>query len=224
MYQIFGVKWLATAYAVVAAVVAVISMAVEWVGTPPAAWGWPEFVWKPVSLGLTVSAALLWLFGQTRLFPAACRHRWACNIFPDLDGEWTGELMSNWPVVEARGVEDAEKRELFARPAKARIHASLLSVTMTLETKDKYSTSRTVLVGVTKGPNPGECSLIYAYENRTPSPKNTDEQFHYGAAVLTFQREGRDLVLIGPYWTNRNWKKGLNTAGTAKFKKCHVAA
>jgi hypothetical protein len=224
LYQIFGVKTLAIAYAAVAAGAAVVFVVVQAVLVPPSIWGWPEFIWKPISIGLSAAAFLLWLLGQTRLFPMACRHRWTCNVFPDLDGNWEGNLTSNWPVIEARGEDGAEHRPLLNRPSTVRIHASLLEVRMTLETKDAYSNSTTILVGAAKDKVTGTCALTYVFRNETPNPKVTDEQSHFGAAVLTLKREGDELVLTGPYWTNRNWRKGLNTAGIATFRKRSTAA
>ena len=88
---------------------------------------------------------------------------------------------------------------------------------MFLDTKDSYSNSRTILAGVAKDPVSERCRLIYVYENTTPDPEQTDTEFHLGAAVLTLKDENGEGVLEGPYWTNRNWTKGLNTAGLARF-------
>ena len=218
MYQIFGLKRLLQSYAGVSAIVAVIAFIVQTV-VPNSPWNMANYVWTPVSIGLGGAAALFWLVGETPLFRYACRHRWSCNILPDLDGEWIGELQSNWPIIAARGAESAATIPLLVRPAKVRIKATLLTVSMFLDTDDKYSNSRTILSGVTRDPVSDECSLTYVYENKTPNPKPSDEASHFGAAILTLKKEADGFVLYGPYWTNRGWHKGLSTAGVAEFRK-----
>jgi hypothetical protein len=219
MYQIYGVKWLAVGYATVAAAVAILFFIIQATVVPPSVWGWPEFVWKPVSIGLSMAAAALWLLGETRIFSKICRHAWAKNILPDLDGEWVGDLSSNWPIIEGRATAGAQPPKLLSRPATVRLHVTLLSIIMTLESDNRYSNSRTILVGITKDKATGDCALTYVYENRTPNPQLTDEQMHFGAAVLTLRRDDAGLTLSGPYWTNRNWTRGQNTAGIATFRK-----
>lgn len=219
MYQIFGLQWLLKAYGAVAGLVAVLALVVQAVASPVLPWEWPGYIWAPVATGLGGAAALLWLVGETPLFPLACRHRWACSVFPDLDGEWEGELFSNWPRIAQRGETGAEPAELLGRQARVTIKARLLSVSMALDTKDAYSNSKTVLAGVTRDDTSERCCLTYVYENRTPHPKQTDAEFHLGAAMLTLKKESGGDVLEGPYWTNRNWTKGLNTAGMARFRK-----
>lgn len=224
MYQIFGLKALITAYAMIASLVATICLLIQGADVPFSVWGWPEFLWKPASVGLTVTGLLFWLLGQTGIFPALCRHTRFQKIFPDIHGEWTGALTSNWPIIEAHGTERIVNGQLLSRPSTIQIHASLFEVRLTLETNDSYSKSTTVLVGVTRDNVTSSCTFNYIYRNETLNPLPTDEQFHFGAATLTLKRIGNELVLEGPYWTNRNWKKGLNTAGIATFRKRLAAA
>ena len=87
MYQLVGLRRLLQGYAAAVGMIAVVAIAVQAAAVPLSTWGWLSRLWSAVSVGLTGAAAILWLVGETPLFPVACRYRWLCSIFPDLDGE-----------------------------------------------------------------------------------------------------------------------------------------
>jgi len=219
MYQVVGLpvllKFFAWAVVVLAAVVVGTTALME----VPTGWGWAKLVLSGAGTAVGIAMAVIALLGHARVFPWCCRQRWSCGVFPDLAGEWQGELRSNWPRIAARGEPNVGEIDLLSRPAKATITANLLAVCMELVTDDRYSTSRTFVAGVSKDVTTGEITVSYLYENTTLDPKSTDVSKHEGAARLTLRREGDDLVLEGPYWTNRAWHLGLNTAGIATFRK-----
>jgi hypothetical protein len=212
MYAVIGLKNLLVAYATLAAILfcgILIAENSELVLTssadrPLALIG---FVWGTAGKGLSGAGAIMWLFGETPLFPKVCRLPGLRTIFPDLDGHWVGNAASNWPAVSRD-----PSLTLAGIPVKARIKARLLSVTMSLVSDNEYSESETLLVGVAKRPGSGVVELSYIYHNRTKQPMSTDSDNHLGAAQLDV-RTSDELVLSGPYWTNRNWHNGLNTAG-----------
>jgi hypothetical protein len=221
LYQIIGIRTLLRVFTWTAVALALIIVGISLLFSPPAGWQWARLALTATSSGIAAAAFLFGILGETGMFPWCCRQRWSCGIFPNLDGEWTGELRSNWPRIAARMSGKTHEVDLLAKPAKIRIKAKLFSVSMSLDTEDEYSDSRTIMVGISRDPVRDEYSLNYIYENRTLNPKPTDEPFHFGAAILTLKRERDGLVLRGPYWTNRNWGTALNTAGIAEFKK-HV--
>lgn len=220
MYQTIGAAALARWFVKLAGVIAMLVMAAGLLLGRPAPNGvsllW--WAWTSLGTGATLGGAILFGLGSTGLFPKLCRLRPLRGTFPDLDGTWKGSLESNWPLVSAR-LESAPA-QLPARPVAAtlRVKARLLSVHLSLETASRYSDSETVLVGVSKSGGDVPC-LTYVYLNRTPSPLPTDTGIHHGAARLELREEDGVPTLRGTYWTDRNWQKGLNTAGAAVFHK-----
>lgn len=221
MYQIVGLPLLLKTFVWLvlglAAVVALATLLME----VPTGWGWAKLFLSATGTGISIGMAVVAVLANGRVFPWCCRQRWTFGIFPDLAGEWVGELRSNWPRIAARGTDAVSDIELLSRPARATITTNLFTVCMELATDDRYSTSRTFTSGISKDPTTGEVAISYLYENSTLDPKSSDVSVHYGAAKLTLRREGKDLILEGPYWTNRAWNRGLNTAGIAKVRKSH---
>lgn len=225
MYQLIGPATLAKWFAWLAGGIALLAMAASLlIGTPAAAGGlllWR--FWTSLGTGVTLGALLLFGLGSTGLFPKLCRLRPLNSVLPDLDGTWRGALVSNWPLVSARMQDVPAGPPAQPVPATLRIRARLLTVHLSLETDSRYSDSETVLVGVSKSGGDVPC-LVYLYLNRTPSPLPTDTGTHHGAARLELRCEDGVPTLRGTYWTDRNWEKALNTAGTAVFQKVAAAA
>ena len=225
MYQLVGPAALARWFALLAGGIAVVAAAVTMFTTGPAADMGPLLwqMWTSIGTGVTLGALLLFGVGSTGLFPRLCRMRPLNGRLPDLDGMWQGALVSNWPLVSARMQEAPAGPAAQPVPATLRVKARLLTVHLSLETDNRYSDSETVLVGVSKSGGDVPC-LAYLYLNRTPSPLPTDTGTHHGAARLELRNEDGVPTLRGTYWTDRNWEKGLNTAGTAVFQKVAAAA
>lgn len=74
-------------------------------------------------------------------------------------------------------------------------------------------------MGVRRDPEHGAIELNYSYHNVTLNPEVTDSGCHYGSARVEVHEEDKCITLEGVYWTNRNWNKGLNTAGMIFFKR-----
>ena len=219
MYQIVGLPLLLKVFAWLVVVLAIVVAATSAVMEVPTGWGWVKFVLSASSTGVAIATSLVALLANSRVFSWCCRQRWMSGVFPDLAGEWVGELRSNWPRIAARGSENVGDIELLSRPARATITTTLFTVCMELDTDDRYSNSKTLSSTLSKDPITGKVIVYYVYENTTLDPKAIDLPSHYGAAMLTLRRERDHLVLDGPYWTNRAWNLGLNTAGVAIFRK-----
>jgi hypothetical protein len=210
MYQIMGLKVFVAWSAAVAAAIAVISAYLS--GANDILW-----LYKSASYGVS-GIALMLMIGQSPAFPLLCRLPVVRLVFPDIDGTWEGQMDSNWPVI-------AERSGLPAgnggrKTATVYIRARLLHISLKLETHDHYSSSRTVCVRLTRDDEHGDCRLWYVYDNVTRKPEATDTERHYGCAYLEPKSDGRGgLRLDGAYWTNRNWEKGLNTAGSITLKR-----
>ena len=148
--------------------------------------------------------------------------------FPDLNGVWLGATDSNWPTLKrmlekAQEVGAIEAAELHALPEQRdamaiEITASLfrLKITSGLSTTDGRSCS--IAAKPRRDQHTGHIHLAYVYEQETPNPEITDEERHMGAADLVIEPENLEEA-EGYYWTRRNWKAGLNTAGRLKLRR-----
>jgi hypothetical protein len=222
MYQLIGgTKALLGGYATLAAFIAV-AFALRAPHAAPAAWYEAADWYDAAARGASIAAFLLWLFGQTALFPIICRVWPIGLVIPDIDGPWSGKTSSNWPRIQTRGsVDPNTSMELPLQdvPVEVRIKARLLNVIVTLVSENRYSESETLCVRMRRDHETGSDQIVYVYKNRTRNPKPTDEQFHMGGGCLDIVRHRRTIELLGVYWTNRNWQRGINTAGTITLKK-----
>lgn len=177
------------------------------------------------SISVITVSALVFVIGQTALFPMLCRLPGMWRLFPNIDGEYEVETSSNWSVIKARneGREPVVSSDgdvaLFNRVGKATITARLTRIDMSLTMDDGYLTSETVTCSLRR--NIGErCPvLFYIYDSHVSAPKNTDNDRHLGAARVTIPLECYPTVLEGNYWTDRNWHLGLNTAGRIRLRR-----
>lgn len=174
--------------------------------------------WSLVKLSVTITTVILFVLGQTPLFPWICQLPWVRSYFPPIDGKWQVALQSNWNVLQQL-VGEAKGEALFSKEGKVTITSRLFSVRMTFQSNDKYSKSTTTIVGVRRDPEYGTIELNYCYHNVTRNPEATDSGCHYGAARVEVHDENGLVSLEGEYWTNRNWNKGLNTAGLITFER-----
>ena len=78
--------------------------------------------------------------------------------------------------------------------------------------------SHSVAADVRRDQNSGRIHLTYVYEQTSDNPEITDEERHMGSAELVFDPDNLDQA-EGNYWTQRNWKVGLNTAGRLCLQK-----
>lgn len=178
-----------------------------------------------VSISVIAVSALTFVAGQTSFFPWLCRRPGVWRIFPNIDGEYTVEISSNWSIIEARsaGREPDMSPEgapvLFDRVGKATISARLTRIDMTLGMDDRYLSSETVTCSIQKHRGERKPVLFYIFDSLVSKPKNTDSQRHLGAACLSIPLERCPKVLEGNYWTDRNWHLGLNTAGHIRLTR-----
>ena len=178
-----------------------------------------------VSASVIAVSALLFVAGQTSIFPWLCGLPGMWRLFPNIDAEYTVEISSNWSIIEARneGREPDVSLEgepvLLKRVGKARISARLTQIGMTLTMDDEYLSSETVTCSVQRHRGEHKPVLFYVYDSSVSAPKKTDSQRHMGAARLSIPLERCPKVLAGNYWTDRNWHLGLNTAGHIRLTR-----
>ncbi|MGR3716053.1 MAG: hypothetical protein ACU0B1_04810 [Thermohalobaculum sp.] len=219
MYQLLGLPQLLRAFGGLTAFVALGAFVLRVVSTGSIPTDLPDLLStlrNMTGAGLFVSTTLTFL-GQSRLFPWACRNTLVGRYFPPIEGKWKGQLTSNWPTIAAMAKLPAGNTgptEIIAE-----IKARLFTVGLETKSATGYSTSETLSVHVTKKGLKEALRLAYIYEGRTPQPLGTDSGQHYGAAILDLEVVGRTLRLSGSYWTDRNWSRGLNTAGRLELVK-----
>ena len=137
-------------------------------------------------------------------------NRW---VFPDLNGMWNAEMHSNISVL-ARFHPDLHGKEVNSVVVGSfEIVQSLFHLDIIFKGSDDYSNSLTVFVKPIKDSKTGRIFLHYLYDNYSPESLPTDEQYHSGAARVEIDKNADFRRMEGVYWTNRNWGKGLNTAG-----------
>jgi hypothetical protein len=214
MYQVIGIKRGLTLFGSLCAALFVV-----WtVWRPPQEAGSITEWWK-IASGATGLAALLVTFaGQTPIFPFLCRLPFIREWLPPIDGDWKVEIKSNWPIIQDRLVRHENTQSDFVE-AIAKIKARLFYVHIGLESTNDYSTSKTVFVHLSRDPEGGSIQIRYFYRNSTRIPSHSDSAEHDGAASLNLMKDRKNLRLEGVYWNNRNWTKGLNTAGTISMRK-----
>jgi hypothetical protein len=174
--------------------------------------------WRLASSAVTACGVLVVLVGQTPIFPRLCRLPLLRDWFPPLEGEWRATVQSNWPMIKER-LDASSPAAPPITTAKISIQARLFHLRLHFASEDRYSTSTTVFVRASRNEAGGAVQLQYIFRNTTNVPVATDSDSHYGAAILTVERDHDEIWLEGVYWTNRNWHKGLNTAGKISMRR-----
>jgi hypothetical protein len=158
---------------------------------------------------------------------------------PAIDGQWTGVMRSNWSIVDALktsakqhgapalDVDDPtiERPALVEVPVEVTACTTFLGVSLVLKTGESgYQISRLKAAEVKPAADGSPATLAYVFEGRVQHPRPGDSSCFEGAGILSIRR-GTDGVLTmqGPGWTNRNWERGLNTAGVLDLKQTESA-
>lgn len=182
----------------------------------------------------TLVGLLVGFFGPTgywspwriawRLIPPL--NRW----FPDLNGVWLGTTGSNWPTIRrmleaAQAPGAIEQVELHSTPEQRdaiamQITASLFTLKIAAGLSSTEGQSYSIVAKPRRDQHSGRLHLSYVYEQTTPDYTIMDEECHLGAADLVIDPDHLN-VAEGVYWTRRNWKTGLNTAGRLNLR--HVS-
>lgn len=135
---------------------------------------------------------------------------WKCKVFypwlvpfPNLSGEWEGELKSNW-----------KQKSLDPIPTEIKIKQTFFNVQIKIKTNESRSHSIGASFDIDK--DRGLEQLIYSFINTPKSSVRDRSEIHYGSTLLTF--EGFKInTMEGQYWTDRE------TTGEIKLKRKKVA-
>ncbi|MCW4629414.1 MULTISPECIES: hypothetical protein [Marinomonas] len=127
------------------------------------------------------------------------------KVCPDLNGTWVGETVSTFKDDEGNPY-----KKMVTLVAKA----SFFNFDIKLVSLDKYQRSTVVQSEIYKDQRNGSFYLSYIFESVVDQPVETDDSKFDGAAKLHVRFDDNQITLVGVYWTNRCWQKGMQTAGT----------
>ena len=192
---------------------------------------WPETMTEWIRVVFTLPAAvgmLTFAIGGTR----AWRWIWKkfpvlnMQVFPDLNGVWKTEMASNIKAIaeyhpELIELDTAKINSVILGEFK--IKQNWFGINIRFDGEDDYSNSDTIFVLPQRDKETGRLYLTYVFRNLTPDNAASDEQTHMGAARVEISDRDGFRVMRGYYWTNRNWKRGLNTAGSITVTKSENA-
>jgi hypothetical protein len=109
--------------------------------------------------------------------------------FPNLSGEWTGTIKSNW-----------KEKTLDPIPIRLTIRQTFFNIQVKIKTAESrsYSVSSSFDIDFDRGFQ----QLFYSYLNTPKSGVRERSEIHYGSTVLNF--EGFTVrKMEGEYWTDR---------------------
>lgn len=158
-------------------------------------------------------------------------NRW---VFPDLNGEWDVKGETNWPRIDAmlkaanretpkvdmRRAPEDELPPLGETLMRAKIVQSWVNIEVTLWNPTggtPIKESETLTVQPFRARN-GRHGLIYVFEQENKSPVVSDDRKFLGAGRIVMDRDNPQL-LCGQMWSDRVWRRGMNTAAEITFKK-----
>lgn len=182
----------------------------------------PGLLWMLINFGIANCWRWIWA-----LFPILNR-----RIYPDLNGLWDVEMLSNWPRQEqtlkaAAGstppvnmlVTD-QLSDLGSIKLKALVKQTFWRFDMTVwsETKNTpIKRSRVISVDPFRAIDQNPAGMFYVYEQENDTDAPWDDPIFHGAARIEY--DGETGVLTGEFWTQRAWRRAINTAGQIKFQR-----
>lgn len=132
------------------------------------------------------------------------------KVCPDLNGTWVGEVVSTFKDKDGNP---------YRKPVTLDIKASFFNFDIRLISDDQYQRSTVVQSEVYKDHRDGSFYLSYIFESVVDQPLETDDSKFDGSAKLNIRFNESEMSLVGTYWTNRCWQKGMQTAGTIELRK-----
>jgi hypothetical protein len=155
-------------------------------------------------------------------------------VYPDLNGDWDVELKSNFsridallnsakgdtPPVDFRSGNESTLPPLGVYKMQARIRQSWAAIEIDLWNPTKegpIKNSRTLLVEPFRG-SAGRHGLAYVFEQTNKTDVVSDDSKFRGAAWIERDRDNAN-VLCGEMWTDRMWRRGMNTAAELRFTR-----
>jgi len=149
----------------------------------------------------------------------------------DLGGLYRIEMTSNWPAIKRLTEAANSTSSIFnvfdpeaLPPTKAVTGFAILEVGL-FGLKIRMKMNSTGNDSVSRGEDIRKddarraiLRYVFVQTNAPHATASTDEPQHSGAAELVFDPKADKIgVFSGKYWTNRNYQKGMNTAGDIRL-------
>lgn len=200
-----------------------------------------------IEIRLLAIPSIVWLIMLALTINPIWRFLWKCSekisflnlnnrVFPDLNGKWDVILESNWSrqeqILDAAlhkqqsfdirtcGVDDL--KPLLKMQLLAEIEQSWWSIKITVTNPKQDSPikkSQTYIVNPRKKGEREPASLCYFYDQENDTDNLADDPIFSAAACLSYD-EASDC-LEGTFWTARQWRRAINTAGRLTLKRIH---
>jgi len=176
---------------------------------------------RTASLSVTAATILIMILGGSPLWRLIW---WACPflntwVFPNISGDWVFTAESNIGEIARIHPGLSEGEVQSEAKGRVRIRQNLFAISLALDSDEDYSASDTLFVRPSRDDATRRFYITSVFRNRTPKPHASDEQLHFGAAHIEVIAWGARGKMKGIYWTNRNWQKGMNTAGTIELTR-----
>jgi len=201
------------------------------------------FGWEVRTLAIP---GIVWLIMLALAFNPIWRAIWWCSkkipgipdlnhvIYPDLNGEWDMVLESNWSrqlqllnaatdrrqSFDIRGCEPSALEPLMEIPLRAQIKQTWWAIKMTVDNPRRdtpIKESNTYIAIPRKKTDNEPHSLCYFYDQVNDTDNQADDPKFSAAACLSFNTQTN--CLEGTFWTARQWRRAINTAGRMTLTK-----
>lgn len=198
-----------------------------------------------MEIRLLAIPGIVWLIMVAFTVNPIWRFFWKCSkkvsflnlnkrVFPDLNGEWEMALESNWSrqeqILDAafdqrqsfdmRTCGEDDLKPLWKMQLLAKIEQSWWSIKITVTNPNQDSPirkSQTYIVNPRKKGEREPASLCYFYDQVNDTDNLADDPIFSAAACLSYD-ETNDC-LEGTFWTARQWRRAINTAGRLTLKR-----
>ncbi len=158
---------------------------------------------------VTIFTVVTVLAGKFLWSPLASMPWFAGRVFHDISGHWVGTLQGGAGSAP-QAVEVEVEQDFFA-------------LEIRLDAASRSTDARTIAVWPERDQRARAQRVWYVYESKLRQPAPTEVPVHQGAGVLEVRAGRGGTGLDGLYWTNRNWQRNGNPAGTMKLARAGKA-
>lgn len=156
------------------------------------------------------------------------------KVFPDLNGEWDMLLESNWSrqqqilaaakdgrrSFDIKTCDQTALEPLMQIKLRAEIEQSwwTMKITVTNPQQDTpIKESQTYIVIPRKKREGQPASLCYFYDQTNDTDNQADDPVFSASACISYDHKTDSLE--GTFWTARQWRRAINTAGRLTLKR-----
>jgi uncharacterized protein YggT (Ycf19 family) len=161
---------------------------------------------------VTVFTIITILVGKFLWTPLASTRWFSDTVFADVSGDWDGYMQTS-AADPAAGVRAVVER------VEVHIEQDFFELEITFTSNARRTDSRTIAVWPEHDRPSRKQRLWYVYEARTPGPLPGDPAVYQGAGFVDVRKTRPGDVLEGLHWSNRNWQRNANPAGTIRLRR-----